>query len=75
MARSFSAHVRSDKIKWVLVALAFLVLAVVLCAIFTKGFTDWNPFCWFGHDYVNGDCTKCHAVQTASVAVNSVLGR
>lgn len=72
---NFYSHVRSDRAKWIITAIAFLIIAVVLTAILTKGFTDWNPFCWFGHNFVNGDCTKCHAVQTASVAVNSVIGR
>lgn len=75
MARNFYSHVRSDRAKWIILAIALVAAAVILCAIFTKGFTDWNPFCWFGHDYINGDCSKCHAVQTASAAVNSVIGR
>lgn len=79
MARNFYSHVRGDRIKWVITAIAFLVIAAILTAILTKGFTDFNPFCWFGHEFLHGECSKCGAVQqaaqTASAGLNAVIGR
>ncbi len=66
---------KANKSNGKFIIILLLVAAVVMCAIFTKGFTDFNPFCWFGHNFINGSCTKCHAMQTASAAVNSLICR
>lgn len=37
-----------------------LLLAVILCAILTNGFLEWNRYCVFGHDYgENNKCIRC----------------
>lgn len=48
MARNWREHERGDRIKWVAVFLAVVLLAVAVMAAMTKGFTDWNPYGWFG---------------------------
>ena len=37
---------KKDKLKWVLVTLAILVLGVMVAAACTQGFTNPNPFGW-----------------------------
>ena len=44
----FDEHVKRDRAKWIAVVVAILILAVAVTAGITKGFTDWNPFGWFG---------------------------
>ena len=39
-------HKKSDAIKWILITLAVIILAVCVTAAMTKGFTDWNPYGW-----------------------------
>lgn len=39
--------------------IAILLIAVLLCAVLTDGFKNWNKYCLFGHDYENGVCTHC----------------
>ena len=48
MARNWREHERGDRVKWVIVFTAVLALAVIVTAVITKGFTDWNPYGWFG---------------------------
>lgn len=57
---NFGQHVRSDRSKWAVTAIAILLIGVILAAILTNGFKDGNPYCWFGHDYdENGICIRC----------------
>lgn len=57
-------HIRGDKSKWVVTAICFLLIGVILCSILTSGFKDFNPYCWFGHEYdENGACVKCGALK------------
>lgn len=63
--KAYAAHVKSDRAKWIIVAVAILVIAVILCGIMTTWFSDFNPYCWFGHKYENGVCTKCGDVKNA----------
>lgn len=66
--KSYKQHVRSDATKWVLTAIAIVLIAVMLTAIITDGFKDGNPYCWFGHDFGEDDvCTKCGAIKEAEV--------
>ncbi len=51
---------RDTKKSFGIVAVCFLLVAVLLCGIMTSWFKDWNPYCWFGHEYdADGVCTKC----------------
>lgn len=46
--------------KGLTIAIAVLLLVVLITGITTKGFSDFNPFCWFGHEYDEaGVCVKC----------------
>lgn len=66
--KAYKQHVRSDATKWVLTAIAIVLIAVMLTAIITDGFKDGNPYCWFGHDFGEDDvCTKCGAIKEAEV--------
>ena len=47
MARNWREHERGDRVKWVIVFTAVLALAVIVTAVITKGFRDWNPYGWF----------------------------
>lgn len=84
MANRFNAHVRSDKAKWILVALALLLVGVILCGLMTNWFKDMNPFCWFGHNYdESGKCIRCGADKPAeepeqangNVVIETVMAR
>ena len=66
MSRSLKVHERKDTVKWVLVALALLLVGAILCGLMTDWFREWNPFCWFGHKYGDdGKCTRCGAEKPA----------
>lgn len=66
--KSYSQHVKSDRAKWFVVALALIVIAVILCGMLTSWFKEWNPFCWFGHKYDDsGICERCGAEQLDDV--------
>lgn len=41
-------HKKSDTVKWVAIFLAVILLAVGVMAAITMGFSDWNPYGWFG---------------------------
>lgn len=54
------SYYRNTKRGFGIVAVCFLLVAVLLCGMMTSWFMDWNPYCWFGHDYdENGVCQKC----------------
>lgn len=66
MSRSLKVHERKDTVKWVLVALALLLVGAILCGLMTDWFREWNPFCWFGHNYGDdGKCSRCGADKPA----------
>lgn len=44
----FQRHEARDKFKWILSAIAIILLAVFLTAACTQGFTNANPWGWFG---------------------------
>lgn len=49
-----------------IVALLGIFIAIVITTGFiTRGFSEWNRFCWFGHDYEAGVCVRCGAEQPA----------
>lgn len=74
MANRFNAHVRSDKVKWVFVALALLVIGAILCGLMTNWYKDFNPFCWFGHDYgEDGKCSRCGKDKPNELPVNGFV--
>lgn len=67
MYRDLQNHKRSDRIKWIAVFLAILLLAVAVCAMFTRGFKTINPYCW-GDKHTYGDdgiCINCGAEKSA----------
>ena len=49
MRNDLDRHKRGDCVKWVLVLIAVVVLAVAVTAAITQGFTEWNPYGWFGN--------------------------
>lgn len=58
--KTYRQHVISDGKKWVVVFLAILLIVVAITCYVTDGFTNFNPYCWFGHNYnENGICTNC----------------
>lgn len=60
MSRSLKVHERKDTVKWVLVALALLLVGAILCGLMTNWYKEFNPFCWFGHNYGDdGECSRC----------------
>lgn len=66
MSRSLKVHERKDTVKWVLVALALLVVGAILCGLMTNWYKEFNPFCWFGHSYgEDNKCTRCGAEKPA----------
>lgn len=44
--------------RWVAVFLAILILAVAVMAAITQGFTNWNPWGWFGKDQIETPSDK-----------------
>lgn len=60
MAQKKDKNLNSRTKLWI--SLACIVLAVILCCTMTHGFADWNPYCWFGHNYDATDvCKRCGA--------------
>lgn len=54
------SYYRDTKKGFGICAVCFLLVAVLLCGMMTSWFKDWNPYCWFGHDYdEDGVCQKC----------------
>lgn len=49
-------HICSDKAKWILSAVAFVLLGIFVAAACTQGFTNGDPWGWFGkkEDEKNG---------------------
>ncbi len=76
MSNNFYSHVNADKKKWIMVAVCFVLVGVILCAIMTSGFQDWNPYGWFGNeeDIVGSDSndTALVAGKTYAMASNMV---
>ena len=50
MNHEFNKHKKSDSIKWVIVFLSILLLSVFVIAANTNGFTNSNPYGWFGDE-------------------------
>ncbi len=46
MKNELKRHKRSDGIKWLLVTVAVILLAVAVTAAITSGFKNWNPYGW-----------------------------
>ena len=64
--KTYRQHVKSDGVKWFVTTIAILLIGVILAGIITEGFTDHNPYCWFGHEYgEDGLCIKCGAEKPA----------
>lgn len=61
MNNNLNRHVASDKVKWIAVTLAILLIGVALAAALTNGFKTANPYCWLGHTYEKGStvCSVC----------------
>lgn len=61
---NYKSHAHGDRAIYIFVAVAFAVIAFVLCALMTQWFNDWNPFCWFGHKNNDaGVCQRCGHVE------------
>ena len=48
MKFEFNKHKKADSIKWGVVLLAVILLTVFVVAANTEGFSNWNPYGWFG---------------------------
>lgn len=46
--KNLNEHICSDKVKWLFSVFAFILVAVFLAAACTQGFTNANPWGWFG---------------------------
>ena len=46
MYQDFQNHKKSDSIKWIAVCVAIVLLAVMVTAAMTQGFTNGNPYGW-----------------------------
>ena len=56
------SYYSETKRNFAIVAIALILIGVLLCGIITEGFREWNPYCWFGHEYgEDGICAKCGA--------------
>lgn len=47
MKNEIQRHKKSDGIKWAVISLAVILLAVAVTAAITQGFRNWNPYGWF----------------------------
>ena len=67
MNNEFYEHKKSDRVKWVLTLIAFLIVGVALAAVITHGFKTATP--WekqdkeHEHHYEDGICTECGEAQ------------
>ena len=59
------ASKKTKKSNVVATCIAVLLVAVLICMVLTQGFKEWNPYCWFGHDYENDVCVRCGAEEPA----------
>lgn len=63
-----SYYKNNNSKKFGAIAVCFVLIGIILCGMMTSWFTDWNPYCWFGHDYDDeGICTKCGAEQPVEI--------
>lgn len=46
MKNELKRHKKSDSVKWLLVTVAVILLAVAVTAAITSGFKNWNPYGW-----------------------------
>ena len=46
MRSELQQHKKSDKIKWIAMTLAVVILGLGVTAAMTQGFKDWNPYGW-----------------------------
>ena len=47
MNNEFYQHKRKDKVKWIIVFTAIILLATSVIGVATEGFTNANPYRWF----------------------------
>lgn len=63
-----SYYKNNNSKKFVAITICFVLIAIILCGMMTSWFKDWNPYCWFGHNYnEEGICAKCGAEQPAEI--------
>lgn len=61
-----SYYKNNNSKKFGAIAVCFVLIGIILCGMMTSWFQDWNPYCWFGHDYDDeGICAKCGYVKLA----------
>lgn len=61
-----SYYKNNNSKKFGAIAVCFVLIGIILCGMMTSWFTDWNPYCWFGHDYDDeGICERCGYVKPA----------
>ena len=77
MNNEFYEHKKSDKVKWIMTLIAFLIVGVVLAAVITQGFQTATP--WekqdkeHEHHYEDDICTECGDEQPGQTA-GAVIG-
>lgn len=71
MKQNFEQHVKRDRIKWVIMGIAVLLIAIVLVGLCLQlfGADEQKPSEWFAgeceHEYVDGVCSKCGGEERA----------
>ena len=55
MYNEFYSHKKNDTVKWIIAFTAIFLLAVFVLAANTRGFTDLNPYGWFGENEAGTD--------------------
>lgn len=61
---------RKDTIKWVLAFTAILMLGVMVAAIMTQGFTNANPYGWFGEKEAYKEVKAIDSVMVVDIPEN-----
>lgn len=61
---------RKDTIKWVLAFISILMLGVMVAAIMTQGFTNANPYGWFGDKEIYKEVKAIDSVMVVDIPEN-----
>ena len=71
MKQNFEQHVKRDRIKWVIMDIAVLLIVIALVGLCLQlfGADEQKPSEWFvgkcEHEYVDGVCSKCGGEESA----------
>lgn len=70
MSKNDKGCERKDTIKWVLAFTAILMLGVMVAAIMTQGFTNANPYGWFGEKEAYKEVKAIDSVMVVDIPEN-----